>query len=189
MNQLKWFEREFAYPTDLRILPSLLERLQGTPARLEEKLAGITPEWLKTRLDGTWTIQENVGHLADLEPLWLGRLEDIVNNEAELRPTDLNNEATTLANHNAKPLPTLLERFRQQRLHTVQRLQEVDEAVLNRSALHPRMRTPMRPTDLFLFVAEHDDHHLARISELARQLAGGRAGRAISSVTVASSHS
>jgi hypothetical protein len=26
----------------------------------------------------------------------------------------------------------------------------------------------MRTMDLFLFVAEHDDHHLARITELAR---------------------
>jgi hypothetical protein len=36
------------------------------------------------------------------------------------------------------------------------------------SALHPRLKTPMRIIDLFLFVAEHDDHHLARITELAR---------------------
>jgi uncharacterized damage-inducible protein DinB len=187
MKQLKWFEREFSQAADPRLLPSLLERLLGTPARLEEKLAAMPPEWLTAHVDGAWTIQENAGHLLDLEPLWLGRLEDIVAGEAELRPTDLNNEATTQAGHNATPLPGLLHSFRQQRLRTVQRLQEVDEAVLNRSALHPRMRTPMRPTDLFLFVAEHDDHHLARISELARQLGGTHF--TASSLTPVSSHS
>ncbi|PJJ59482.1 DinB family protein [Hymenobacter chitinivorans] len=171
MEQLKWFEREFTQPTDPRLLPSLLERLLGTAARLEEKLATIAPEWHTTRVDGTWTIQENVGHLVDLEPLWLGRLEDIVEGKAELRPTDLNNEATTRAGHNDAPLAALLRSFRQQRLRTVQRLQELPGDVLNRSALHPRMGTPMRPADLFLFVAEHDDHHLARISALTRQLA------------------
>ncbi|MBD2767425.1 DinB family protein [Hymenobacter sp. BT664] len=171
MEQLKWFARDFTHSADPRLLPSLLERLLGTPARLEEKLAAIAPPWLTARVAGTWTIQENVGHLADLEPLWLGRLEDIVAGEAELRPADLNNQATTQANHNATSLPELLQRFRQQRTHTVRRLSELDAEVLDRSALHPRMRTPMRPVDLFLFVAEHDDHHLARISELARQLA------------------
>jgi uncharacterized damage-inducible protein DinB len=168
MEQLKWFERQFAFPTDPRLMPALLERLAGTPARLEEKLAAIAPECWTARLAGTWTIQENLGHLADLEPLWQGRLEDIVSGAAELRPTDLLNQATTRANHNATPLPALLLGFRQLRAQTVRRLAGLDGAAFTRSALHPRLQTPMGLADLFLFVAEHDDHHLARITELAR---------------------
>jgi|GEM_PF-4393916 len=34
------------------------------------------------------------------------------------------------------------------------------------TALHPRLKTPMRIVDLAYFVAEHDDHHLSRIREL-----------------------
>jgi hypothetical protein len=30
----------------------------------------------------------------------------------------------------------------------------------------------MRTMDLFLFVAEHDDHHLARITEMVKHLGG-----------------
>jgi hypothetical protein len=30
----------------------------------------------------------------------------------------------------------------------------------------------MRAIDHLLFVAEHDDHHLARITELARKISG-----------------
>ena len=170
MEQLKWFEREFSSPADPRLLPSLLERLMGTPARLEEKLAALAPQWLTTRVEATWTIQENAGHLADLELLWLGRLEDIVEGQAELRAADLTNQVTTEAGHNATPLLALLQRFRLLRLHTVRQLQAVDERALHRTALHPRLHTPMGIADLFLFVAEHDDHHLARISALARQL-------------------
>jgi hypothetical protein len=33
-------------------------------------------------------------------------------------------------------------------------------------ARHPRLGTPMRLIDLAYFVAEHDDHHLARLREL-----------------------
>jgi hypothetical protein len=34
--------------------------------------------------------------------------------------------------------------------------------------VHPRLRQPMRFVDHLYFVAEHDDHHLATISELAK---------------------
>ena len=46
------------------------------------------------------------------------------------------------------------------------RLEKYDEAFITRTALHPRLLTPMRVIDLCFFVAEHDDHHLARIWEL-----------------------
>ena len=41
------------------------------------------------------------------------------------------------------------------------------------SAHHPRLNKPMRVIDLAVFVADHDDYHLAQIDELKRELAGG----------------
>ncbi len=41
---------------------------------------------------------------------------------------------------------------------------------IGRSAHHPRLNRPMRILDLMVFAAEHDDHHLARISELLRAM-------------------
>ena len=35
-----------------------------------------------------------------------------------------------------------------------------------RGSLHPRLQKPMRILDLAYFVAEHDDHHLAWITQL-----------------------
>ncbi|MBE3135108.1 MAG: DinB family protein, partial [Acidobacteria bacterium] len=34
--------------------------------------------------------------------------------------------------------------------------------------LHPRLNQRIRLLDLMVFAAEHDDHHLARLSELLR---------------------
>lgn len=170
MAQTKWFERKFDFTTKQNIFPTILERLGGTPARLEEKCKTIPADLLTVRLYKTWTIKENIGHLTDLEPLWQGRLEDIVNGEAELRPTDLQNTKTDLANHNAKPLEELLNDFRQIRKQTLAILGNLDEQTIFKSAIHPRLGTPMRTMDLFLFVAEHDDHHLARITELGKIL-------------------
>jgi len=168
MGQIKWFDRKFNFDATQNIFPAILERLSGTPLRLEQKFSSIPTSVLTERIYKTWTIKENLGHLIDLEPLWQGRLEDIINGEIELRPTDLQNTKTELANHNETPVSVLLQTFRQVRQQTIASLENIDEATIFKSALHPRLKTPMRTMDLFLFVAEHDDHHLARISELAK---------------------
>ena len=166
MKQEKWFDRKFDFESKENIFPSILERLSGTPARLEEKLKGVPEDILTFSTDNKWTIKENIGHLIDLEPLWQGRLDDIINGEIELRPTDLQNNKTHLANHNARSLQELLSSFREIRKQTITALRAIDDKTVFKSALHPRLKTPMRTMDLFIFVAEHDDHHLATITTL-----------------------
>lgn len=168
MKQTKWFERKFNFDNDQNIFPSIIERLSGTPVRLEEKVNELTEKILIFSQDNSWTIKENIGHLTDLEPLWQGRLGDIMNNEIELRTTDLQNTKTNLANHNDKSIQELLLDFRKIREHTINTLQSINDDIIFKSALHPRLKTPMRTMDLFLFVADHDDHHLARITELIK---------------------
>ena len=170
MNQEKWFDRTFDFSSAQNIFPSVIERLTGTPARLEEKFLSIPENITTIRIDNTWTIKENVGHLTDLEPLWQGRLQNILHGEKELRPTDLQNRKTTEAAHNTVPIATLLKDFRQIRMQTIAMIENLSEEQIFKSALHPRLKTLMRTMDLFLFVAEHDDHHLARITELIKLL-------------------
>lgn len=170
MKQEKWFERSFNFENNQNVFPSILERLSGTPIRLEEKVIGISENILIFSQDNTWSIKENIGHLIDLEPLWQGRLIDIINNQIELRSTDLQNSKTDLANHNNTSLQELLSEFRKIREQTIKTLQSINEETIFKSSLHPRLKTPMRTIDLFLFVAEHDDHHLARITELVTKL-------------------
>jgi uncharacterized damage-inducible protein DinB len=170
MKQVKWFDRKFDFDFSQNIFPSIIERLEGSPVRLEEKSLYISSTQLTHRLGNAWTIKENIGHLIDLEPLWQKRYNDIITHQKELSPTDLENTKTTLSNHNDKNINDLLQAFRQIRKQTIDMLQNIDEALIFKSALHPRLKTPMRTIDLFLFVAEHDDRHLAIISELVRNL-------------------
>jgi len=170
MPQIKWFERTFAFNTSENIFPSIIERLRGTPARLEERIKQFPPSILTIRHDDNWSIAENIGHLIDLEPLWQGRLDDFIRSEELLRPADLQNTKTHNANHNLKPIDELLLSFRNVRSVTINSIESLSQEVMDRTALHPRLRTPMRIIDHFLFVAEHDDHHLATMTELARQL-------------------
>lgn len=163
MKRTEWFKRTFPVIEDNGLLPTIIERLSGTPARVEEILGRLDPDLLTLKPDGKWSIKEEIGHLGDLEPLWYGRIEDLVNGAAQLRVADLTNQATHNADHNAAKTITLLQRFREQRQAFVDKLLSLTDEQLERSALHPRLKTPMRIVDLAYFVAEHDDHHLARV--------------------------
>jgi uncharacterized damage-inducible protein DinB len=156
---------------DVRALPEILERVRGTPVRVEERVRGLPPELSTWRLGEQWSIQENVGHLLDLEPLWSGRLDDLIAGLHELRSADLENRKTHEAAHNQRNLTELLAEFRAARMATVARLETLAGAVVQRTAIHPRLQQPMTVVDLFFFVAEHDDHHLARIAEILRAVA------------------
>jgi uncharacterized damage-inducible protein DinB len=166
---IRWVDRKFEFNFPAGLYPELIKRLRGTPARLEERVATV-PAFTVTRRDGdSWSIQENVGHLFDLEDLWLGRLDDYEKDMAMLRPADITNRKTTEANHNARAMNDILVAFRLSRLVTLNRLEGRGVEYFERSALHPRLKQPMRVVDLLFFVSEHDDYHLARISELIRE--------------------
>jgi len=169
-RQVNWFNREFRFESNQNIFPSIIERLWGTPIRLEARVKSISPEIADIQFENSWSIKENIGHLTDLEPLWQGRLQDILSGKNELRPTDLQNTRTFEANHNSKSIEELVTDFSKVRTQTLIMLESLTEEQIFLSALHPRLKTPMRTMDHFLFVAEHDDHHLARITELARIL-------------------
>jgi len=164
MQKTEWFNRKFPLIEDNGLLPGIIERLRGTPARLEELTHNARPEVLVLKVDGKWSVKEEIGHLSDLETLWSGRLEDLVNGLPELRITDLANRKTHEASHNVTEIAILLQRFRALRKPFVQKLMQLGEGDLLKVSSHPRLKTPMRIIDLAFFVAEHDDHHLANIS-------------------------
>ncbi len=173
MLMQRWFDRAFRFDMPVPLFPNLFERIAGTPSRVAE-LAQAVPPALRTRRDGAhWSIHEHVGHLLDLEPLWLGRVDDILSGQPRLRDADLTNRKTHEANHNDQPLDHLLQQFRTARMQLAQRVEHLDAATLARAATHPRLEQPMRVVDLMFFVAEHDDHHLAFIRRLWRSFASG----------------
>jgi uncharacterized damage-inducible protein DinB len=161
-----WFERKFEFSFPAELYPNLLARLRGTPARVEEVLRSRSQGILVRKPQEKWSAQEHAGHLLDLEPLWLARVQDYVKGSEQLSVTDLQNRKTDEANYNAHPLEKILSEFRSARAKLLQGADEVDASLFARVIPHPRLKTPMRLVDHLYFVAEHDDHHLARIWEL-----------------------
>ena len=161
-----WFERRFEFSFPVEVWPNLCARLRGTPARLEEVLRERSHEILIRKMGGKWSAQEHAGHLLDLEALWLTRVEDYVAGSEQLTVADLRNRKTDEANHNGRPLEQILAEFRSARERLLKSVDELDPTLFARTIPHPRLKTPMRLVDHLYFVAEHDDHHLARIWEL-----------------------
>jgi uncharacterized damage-inducible protein DinB len=161
-----WFERKFDFTFPVELYPDLCVRLRGTPARLEELVRGCPAERMVRAPQGKWSAQEHLGHLADLEPLWMARVEDYVAGRLQLTTADLTNRKTFEANHNSRAVEEILGEFRRARLQLVERLQQLEPGRFAQAIPHPRLKVPMRMVDHLFFAAEHDDHHLAIIWQM-----------------------
>lgn len=171
-KHLKWTDRTFQFTFPVEVYPEMIERVRGTPARLEDRVKSIAPEIL-TRRDGErWSIQENAGHLLDLESLFSQRLDEYLAGTEVLHAADMSNRKTYEANHNQIPMQSILTDFRVRRTQLVARLDNLESQTFAAVAHHPRLNVPMRLVDMLFFQAEHDDFHLARISELIRFFVG-----------------
>ena len=173
MARWPWIERTFTFDYPPGKFPDLLERCRGTPARVAERIRGL-PRQVLVRTGGQgWSIQQNIGHLIDLGYLPMERIDQILRGDQTLIAADMTNRKTNEANHNELEITELLAEFRAERRRLLAKLEGLAEADWARSAMHPRIKQPMRIVDIVHFDSEHDDYHLARISELIGESARG----------------
>ena len=165
----RWLDRRFAYQPPAGEFPMIVERLRGTPARIADRVAPITRTPLHRRDGDGWSVQEHVGHLLDLEPLWSMRVEEFMAGASELSAADMSNRKTYEAGHGDRAIAAIVAEFSVARSRLVARLDSATDSDVTRIALHPRLKRPMRLIDLCFFVAEHDDHHLALVTRLVRE--------------------
>jgi uncharacterized damage-inducible protein DinB len=166
LGRIPWLERHFETGLPLEMFPNLLERLRGTPARVEDRLHGAPLEALTASNGESWSILENVGHLLQVEGLWAARLDDFEAGRAELTPARFESWRVGEAQFNRRAAKDLCHGFRIARRVLVERLERLDDETMRVVARHPRLDRPMRIVDLMLFIAEHDDHHLVTITQL-----------------------
>lgn len=166
-QQTPWLERSFRFDFPVTHFPVIFSRLEGSLFRLQQILANADDEACSHRTGG-WSVKEHLGHLSDLEELWWQRLEDFLEGRAVLTAADLNNSKTEEARHNENSLERLMQTFVTERQRMLETVYGFDRGTLGLTSLHPRLQQPMRVVDALFFVAEHDDHHLAKISSLLR---------------------
>ena len=170
MIRIKWTDRTFSFNFPAGLYPEMIERLRGAPPRMENHVKDLPAQVITSQYDGRWSIQENAGHLLDLESLTQQRIEEYVASADVLHAADMTNRKTYDAHHNDVSMAEILRGFRDARTKTIGRIAELDDEMFARTAVHPRLNVPMRLVDLLFFTAEHDDYHLTRIAELVELL-------------------
>lgn len=170
MTQLiKWTERKFLFDNDAGVFPALIERLSGTHARLQEKINDAPFMLLTQQDDNKWSIQEHAGHLLDLDELLCKRLDDFEAGKKTLTPADMSNKKTYESLYNEHDIKAILKTFKASRIELSKRLYSYGTDIILKEATHPRLNKPMKLIDCIYFFAEHDDHHLAAITNIIRK--------------------
>ena len=166
ISQTPWIERSFDFNFPAGLFPVILERLRGSCVQLEN-IVNTTPESiLETKPAQGWSAKEIIGHLGDLEDLWITRIHDFMAGKEVLTAADMSNDKTNQSGHHLKPVSSLLQRFLEKRRSLINLVKDADLAMAMLTALHPRLNKPMRLVDSLFFAAEHDDHELTRIRRL-----------------------
>ena len=168
MPKLPWVQRKFVFEFPVETWPDVVERFRGLPARVEDKIRGLSREAL-TWSDGGWSIQENIGHLLELEKLFGGRIEDYLAGKPVLRAADMENKATREGKYNDRDAADLCGALRVERESQAAILDGLGDADFARVSEHPRLKQEMRMVDAVTFVCLHDDYHVARMTEIARK--------------------
>jgi uncharacterized damage-inducible protein DinB len=166
MKKLEWFERQFTFGLPEGMLPFYLERLGGTLARIEQKVSGIPEPVLSDKLDGKWSVKENIAHLAEVDEIALKRIDEMKQGISPMSPAVIQPGR----DYNAQPIAEVLRFFKTNRDKNLQKYRGLTAEDLKRSSLHPRLKVQMTAVDLAWFDAEHDDHHLVRVNEILKTL-------------------
>ena len=169
ITQMRWIDRAFTFDFPVGVFPAIMERLRGTPLRVERLLVGLPEPLLTVKPDGKWSLKERVGHICDAESLWETRLTQFLQKADTLAAADMSNQRVTSADYNNTTIEALIERLHTVRSLFIDKLEPLNESEIAATAHHPRLNKPMRLIDMLYFVAEHDDQELALMRALITQ--------------------
>ena len=111
VDRTEWIKRRFYFELPLGMYGNVVERVRGTPARLEDLTRGLSQEILTRRDGDKWSIQEQAGHLLDIGELEMKRLDEFEAGSETLSAADMSNQLTHEANHNRTRSKTFSARF------------------------------------------------------------------------------
>ena len=165
MKRFEWFDRQFTFGLPKEMLPFYLERLEGTITRIEQKVKGVDDKILSEKLNGKWSIKQNIGHLAEVDQVGYKRIDEMTSGVTVLSPAVFEPQ-----DYNPWPIDKVISFFIQTRRANLDKYKKLSEEQVIKSSLHPRLKVQLTPVDLAWFDAEHDDHHLVKINDILEAL-------------------
>lgn len=165
MKKFEWFERQFTFGLPKEMLPFYIERLEGTITRIESKVKGVNEKTLSEKINGKWSIKQNIGHLAEVDEVSYKRIDEMASGVAVLSPAVFEPQ-----DYNPWPIEKVMELFKKIRTANIAKYKNLQDEQLSKGSLHPRLKVNMTAVDLAWFDAEHDDHHLVKIKNILEAL-------------------
>jgi DinB superfamily len=161
MKRMDWFQRSFTFGLPKVMLPFYLERLEGSIYRIEAKVKGVDEKILSEKYNDKWSVKQNIGHLAEVDQVGNKRLHEMVSGVAVLSPAVFEPQ-----DYNPWPIEKVVALFRQTRMANLAGYKKLNDSDVLKGSMHPRLQVRLTPVDLAWFDAEHDDHHLVKISDI-----------------------
>lgn len=162
---MQWFERKFTFGVSPEMLPYYLERLEGTIVRIENKVKGLDEAFLSFKPDGKWSIKQHIGHLAEVDAIALQRIDEMRSGISPMSPAVFEPRG----DYNNMTIEEVIKVFANSRIANLRKYESLTAEELTCSSLHPRLKLQMNAVDLAYFDAEHDDHHLVKVTEIIKQ--------------------
>src|SRR4051812_18769938 len=144
MRILPWFEREFSFGIRKEMLPFYLERLAGTIVRIENKVKDIPDKKLSTKVNGKWSVKENIAHLAEVDEISTKRIDQMKAGISPLSPAVIQPGR----DYNIQSIEEVATYFKNNRIRNIEKYNTLHEEDLDRSSLHPRLKVQLTPVDL-----------------------------------------
>src|SRR5687768_16226667 len=136
MKRTEWFERKFVFGHPPGMLPFFLERLAGTIVRLDHLICGVGDPLLSEKLDGKWSVKQNIGHLAEVDDVSFKRLDEIRQGVSPMSPAVFEPRQ----DYNSQNVFDILNNFRSSRERNLVKYKSISDADLGKSSLHPRLK-------------------------------------------------
>ncbi|MFH0783930.1 MAG: DinB family protein [Pseudomonadota bacterium] len=148
-------------------IPDLLAGLRRTP-KIVQELVKTIPESKRIlrRGDGFWTIDEHVGHLAEVQPMLLERFQRFMHEDRpEFVPFIPSKHGDEPATPPCKNMAAALLQFAEYRKEQLALLESAGHDIWQRTAIHPEYEQ----YSLYILtrhVLMHDFWHMYRMEEL-----------------------
>ena len=118
MQRTKWIERKFTFDFPEGWMFNIIERLRGTPARIDWITAGLGEAELTFVPEGKWSIKEILQHVIDAERVFAYRSLTFARKDNNTLPSFDEKDYAANSNGNNRAWHELVEEFKALRKST-----------------------------------------------------------------------
>jgi hypothetical protein len=141
-----------------------IQRLVAFPQQLMQVVEALTEAQLRFKPANEWSVIENIGHLIDIDELYVGRVDRILAEERPAFPRFEPDPIVAAKGYQQMNSHDVLQQFITTRQATIDGLSTIEPDELGRAGIHA-VYGEMTLQRLVEQLANHDQKHLVQIHE------------------------